>query len=304
MINEPRKIALTGLFIAAVAIAVCVSQLGRGWLSLDEPGVERDDAAAYSARSDTTTGPVTARSAAIPYDSTAIAGQTYAVRNSLQDDDVTTAQSQPEAARAASQSEDQALASPGIEPAQVAQMQAAPAATQTDRVTQQAPKSARTSSPASGKSGRAYGPRATPRETSNSAYTHAKNQRSFESALAPGSAASTSSGKTETAGAPVFAGPPDPAPADIKPPAQPVSALPSGPPSELVARASATSSPVVPQPGASGGTLLKPEGGAKTRAQVRAEIAQARADGSLPAFGNPDPAGPGGAPNLTLLPRP
>ncbi|MGF6239992.1 hypothetical protein P3T42_001741 [Paraburkholderia sp. GAS38] len=35
----------------------------------------------------------------------------------------------------------------------------------------------------------------------------------------------------------------------------------------------------------------------KTRAQVRMEVEQARADGALPRFGNPDPAGPGGAPS-------
>ena len=37
----------------------------------------------------------------------------------------------------------------------------------------------------------------------------------------------------------------------------------------------------------------------KTRAQVRAELARARADGSLPRFGNPNPAGPGGVPSST-----
>ncbi|HZZ11364.1 MAG TPA: hypothetical protein VFE79_11800 [Paraburkholderia sp.] len=41
-------------------------------------------------------------------------------------------------------------------------------------------------------------------------------------------------------------------------------------------------------------------GGPKTRAEVRAEIVRARGDGSLPAFGNPNPAGPGGAPSLTI----
>jgi hypothetical protein len=35
----------------------------------------------------------------------------------------------------------------------------------------------------------------------------------------------------------------------------------------------------------------------KTRAEVRMEVERARADGALPRFGNPDPAGPGGAPS-------
>ena len=42
-----------------------------------------------------------------------------------------------------------------------------------------------------------------------------------------------------------------------------------------------------------------PDQGPKTRAQVRSELAHARADGSLPRFGNPDPAGPGGLPGST-----
>jgi hypothetical protein len=37
----------------------------------------------------------------------------------------------------------------------------------------------------------------------------------------------------------------------------------------------------------------------KTRAQVRAELDRARSDGSLPRFGNPNPAGPGGVPSRT-----
>jgi hypothetical protein len=44
--------------------------------------------------------------------------------------------------------------------------------------------------------------------------------------------------------------------------------------------------------------------GAKTRAQVRMELERARANGALPRFGNPDPAGPGGAPSLTVNPMP
>jgi Domain of unknown function (DUF4148) len=38
--------------------------------------------------------------------------------------------------------------------------------------------------------------------------------------------------------------------------------------------------------------------GPKTREQVRAELAQARMDGTIPRFGNPDPYGPGGTPNF------
>jgi hypothetical protein len=77
---------------------------------------------------------------------------------------------------------------------------------------------------------------------------------------------------------------------------------PSNPPAELTAQTAL--SPRVVQPAASTDTLPKSDGGPKTRAQVRAEIARAREDGSLPAFGNPDPAGPAGAPRVIGAARP
>ncbi|MGA7779548.1 MAG: hypothetical protein WCA85_17805 [Paraburkholderia sp.] len=40
----------------------------------------------------------------------------------------------------------------------------------------------------------------------------------------------------------------------------------------------------------------------KTRAEVRMELERARSDGDLPRFGNPDPAGPGGAMSMTVNP--
>jgi hypothetical protein len=40
----------------------------------------------------------------------------------------------------------------------------------------------------------------------------------------------------------------------------------------------------------------------KTRAEVREELIRARSDGDLPRFGNPDPAGPGGAMSMTVNP--
>jgi hypothetical protein len=303
MINEPRKFALTSLFIGAVTIAVYFSQVGHSWLSPDEPALERDDAGPRDARGNTITGPVTTEPAAIPDDSTAIAGQTYAVPNSQRNDEMTAAQAQPEAAQAANRRDDQGPASPGNAPLPAAQTQPAPAVAQGDRLTQQEADTARTPASTSGKSARVYRPHGAPRGTSNSAYANAKHRRGSESAVAAGNAANTAAPRTGNAAEPVSNGPPDSASAQIKAPAQALSAFPPGGPSEATARVSPTSSPTVTEAGASSSVLIKPEGGPKTRAQVRAELAQARADGSLPAFGNPDPAGPGGAPSNTLLPR-
>jgi hypothetical protein len=45
-----------------------------------------------------------------------------------------------------------------------------------------------------------------------------------------------------------------------------------------------------------------PNQGPKTRDEVRMEVERARTDGALPRFGNPDPAGPGGAPSRVSHP--
>jgi Domain of unknown function (DUF4148) len=50
--------------------------------------------------------------------------------------------------------------------------------------------------------------------------------------------------------------------------------------------------PVAPKP-----FSVQSAQGPKTRAQVRAELDRARADGTLPRFGNPNPSGPGGVPS-------
>jgi hypothetical protein len=199
----------------------------------------------------------------------------------------------------------------------MAQRQAGPASTQAEGAAQQGSKSARTSLSASGKTGRASGRHVTtPREASNRADTYAKNPRGSESAVAGGNAANTSGARTRGAGESVFAGSLISNPTQVKvvsnessafvavAPAQPASALPSTLPSTSRSELTAQAVPSSSQAEASGGTLLQSESGPKTRAQVRAEIAHARATGSLPAFGNPDPAGPGGAPSLTLAPRP
>jgi hypothetical protein len=58
----------------------------------------------------------------------------------------------------------------------------------------------------------------------------------------------------------------------------------------------------VAQPAQSEPTIAQSAPGSMTRAQVRMELERARADGALPRFGNPDPAGPGGASSMTVDP--
>lgn len=269
-------------------------------------------------------GPVAGRSGS----AAALAGDLQAARNSLQRNDLASAQAQLDAARAAHRDDDQVLALQREVEARAESVRHAPG-----EKLAQGSKSPRSSMASSGKGGRAHESYVARREHSNRASGEAKTRRGTEMAAAAVGAVSPSQGRASGAGAPVVAGSSSAGLAELKvvsnvtsvaaatqatqaqalqpvQPARPTSTLPPGSQAELAAQAASVPSPSSspssssPQIVSSAGTQLKSEGGPKTRAQVRAEIARARADGSLPAFGNPDPAGPGGAPSLTTAPRP
>jgi hypothetical protein len=310
MVSEPRKIVLTSLFVGAVAIAAYISQSNKSWLSTDELGLERDNASAHYTRGDMVTGsvrsgPVVARSDS----AAAIAGDLRAARNSLQRNDLVAAQAQLDVVRSTHRDDDQVLALQREVAARAEQTQHALATAHGEKRAQQGSKSVRSSSPSSGKTGRAHEIHFATHEHSNRASSYAKTRRAPETVVATASAGSTTSGT----GAPVVANSPSPVPAQVKGgsnvtsapaaslPTQATLAPPPGPHAELTEQAATGQSAAQLAPSA---TPLKSDGGPKTRAEVRAEIARARADGSLPAFGNPDPAGPGGAPSLTGAQRP
>lgn len=332
MFNESRKIVLTSLFVGAVAIAAYVSQSGKSWLSPDELGLDRDNASAHYTRGDMVTGSVSSGPVVASSDSAAaIAGKLQAARDSLQRNDLVTAQAQLDAVRSAHQDNDQVLALQREVEARAKQTQHAQAAVHVEKPVRQGAKPARFSSLSSlssgksAKTGHAHENHLATREHSNRASSsYAKDRRASETAATAVSAASMSSGRASGVGAPAVASSPSSVPAEVKavsnaasapaasPPTQSTqstSTTPSSPQAKLTEQAapvqpaeSAESAESTPQPAA--GTLSKSDGGAETRGQVRSEIARARADGGLPAFGNPDPAGPGGAPSRTGAPRP
>lgn len=335
MISEPRKIVLTSLFVGAVAIAAYISQVDRSWLSTDELGLERDSAS-RTTRGDTITGSVSSGPVAAHSDSAAaIAGDLQAARNSLQRNDLVSAQAQLDAVRSAHRDDDQVLALQREVEARAKQTQHALAVVHGKKPTQQGTKSARSSASSSGKTGHSHESYVATREHSNRASSSdSKTRHAPETAVAAVGAGSLSSGRTSGVGAPTAASSSSSVPAEAKvlsnvinapavsaairliqptEPTQPTSAppgplTPQDPQAQLIPQAQLTPqaipAPSPPQIAPAASTLLKSGSGPKTRAQVRAEIARARADGSLPTFGNPDPAGPGGAPSMTGAPRP
>lgn len=314
MISEPRKIVLTSLIVGVVGIAAYISQADKRWLSADEAGLERDNASALDTRGDTITGTVSTGPVVAPSDSAAsIAGNLEAARHSLQRNDLAAAQAQLDAARSTYRGDDRVLA---LQREVAAREERAQAVVQVEKPGRQRAKPTRSSSLSSGNTVRHHENHVVTREHSNHApSSYAKTRWVPETAVATDSADSRSGGAASGVGVGVGApatarsspsvaaeaaevsnvtsAPADPAPRP------PVSTAPSVPQAGLTAQTAAWGPELAPA-----GTLANSEGGAKTRAQVRSEIARARADGALPAFGNPDPAGPGGAPSLTVAPRP
>ncbi|HZZ04716.1 DUF4148 domain-containing protein [Paraburkholderia sp.] len=317
MVSEPRKIVLTSFFVGAVAIAAYISQSNKSWLSADELGLERDNASTHSTRGDTMTGSVSSGPVVARSDSaTAIAGDLQAARNSLQRNDLVSAQAQLDAARSAHWNDDQVLALQREVAERAEQAQHVPVATHVEGPARQGGKSARLSSLSSGKTARSHERAAVTREhSSRASSSDAKTQHARETVVAAVGTGSTSSGTALGGGAPVVASAASSGPAALKvvpngasapaesQPAQQTPPISAPPDRQADLTAQAVPAQSLPQLAPSAGTVLKSEGGPKTRAQVRAEIARARADGSLPAFGNPDPAGPGGAPSLTRAHR-
>ncbi|MEM5457827.1 DUF4148 domain-containing protein [Paraburkholderia phytofirmans] len=322
MHSEPRKIVLTGLVVSAVAIAAYVSHASKPWTSTDEFGSARGDTPAYRTRGDTISGavisgPVTARSDS----SSAMAGSLQAAHNSLQRNDLAAAQAQLDAVHSAHQDDDQVRALQKEVQTRTDNEQHAVNAGQVEKTPQPAAKPARMSSTkhARSREGRLAG-----REHRNRSSSYAKSQAALDKLVARLDSNSAPNVRTPATGGPAMASQPAsiqtglkvmqstssapvavPAPPvqqrEQKPPA--ASLVPAQPQADLTTQATLPSLPLV-QSTPSAATGVKTDDGPKTRSQVRAELARARETGGLPAFGNPDPAGPGGAPSLTGAPRP
>ncbi|PRX30778.1 uncharacterized protein DUF4148 [Paraburkholderia sp. BL18I3N2] len=327
MYSEPRKIVLAGLVVGAIAIAAYVSQAAKPWQSTDEFGSARGDTPAYRMRGNTISGavisgPVTARNDS----SGASASSLQAPRNSLQRNDLAAAQTQLDAVRSAYQDGDQVRALQKEVQARADNEQRAANTARVEKMPQPAAKPVRMSS--SPKHGRSRESRAPAREQTNRetnrASSYAKSQAALDNLVARVDSNSAPNARTPVSGGTATARQPSSIQAGLKAmqsassapgvvtpplvqqmPQKPpmISPVPTEPQADLTTQATLPSPPLV-QSTPSSGTVARTDDGPKTRSQVRAEIARARENGSLPAFGNPDPAGPGGAPSLTGAPRP
>ncbi|KXU82498.1 hypothetical protein CI15_33790 [Paraburkholderia monticola] len=318
----------TGLVVGALAVGgyAYVSQSKDDSLSTYELGLTHGGDSTSSSRGDIISGRITRGPVAAGLDSTAsVAARVQAARNSLLRDDVVAARAQLNAVRPAHEREEPVIDLQKQIQAQAVRDQRALAAAQASEVPRTLPPS---STPL--KIGDSHGSRSAAHEHWNRASSYAKSGRPTETVKARARNDGGSSGSVSVANAQAVSS----QPVDVRPALKPgesvanaanaptasaalnapnasqamqqttqaVQTTPSNPPAELSAQTALP--PRVVQPAPSTDTLPKPDSGPKTRAQVRAEIARAREDGSLPVFGNPDPAGPAGAPRVIGAVRP
>lgn len=335
--SEPRKIVFTGLVVGAVAIGVgaYVSHSDEEWLPSDDLGVTHGGSTRGSGQGNTMSGAV--RSA--PVDSrsdspAARANSLKAARNSLLRDDVAAARAQLNAISAAHRDDQQVVELQKEIQERADQEQRAVAPAQMDKPPAESTQKPVLTSPSSAtENGHSRAPQVASREYSNRASGYARNRRNAAAVVAKsggvsaggsgvaGAVSVASESAYASPGMRVVRGPSAPAAVNSLPLLQQSASSSepqSMPPSTQTAAASVQSVPSTPQPEMTAQAELPPAAiqntvpsapllktdGPKTRAQVREEIARARENGSLPAFGNPDPAGPGGAPSLTIAPRP
>jgi uncharacterized membrane-anchored protein YhcB (DUF1043 family) len=320
----------------AIGVGAYVSHSDEEWLPSDDLGVTHGGSTGASRQGNTMSGAV--RSAPLDGRSDSAAARANslkAARNSLLRDDVAAARAQLNAISAAHRDDQQVVELQKEIQARADHEQRA-AAAQLEKTPEAEQKPAQSLSSAPAKSGHSRNMQQASREYSNRAPGYARNRRSggAEAAKSGDAGAAGASGPlpmtSESAyaspGMKVVRGPGAPAAVNSLPlPQQPMSSSDAQSVSPATSQAvpsvqaaqTAPSVPTTPQPeitahaalpppaaqtGVPGAPLLKPDG-PKTRAQVRAELARARENGSLPPFGNPDPAGPGGAPSLTIAPR-
>jgi hypothetical protein len=274
MISNPKRLLLAGVLVSALAMAVGAVWSGRDELAGDHSGVGRDDASASGAPDKNPAGSMGSGAVSAEGGSDAgVARTLQVIRDSLERNDLASARLLLNAVLALHQDNEQALA---LRKDLQAREQKADVAVPAEH----AEKPSKAGEPARP----APRPPARPdrqRTISTPHRPHGGNASHNLVATAPGvmniGAKGTGSASAETAS------PSPPAtPAVTSPPALP-SSIPLQRPSAPIVEAK-------PEPMAA-----ESDQAPKTRAQVRAELARARMDGSLPRFGNPDPAGPGGS---------
>jgi hypothetical protein len=286
MVTHPKRLVFAGIFVVALAVTSLLPRVLHNGLHTDQSASDGYDSSGFAGG----TPDALRTSGAVPSNTQSDASPAHilqAVRDSLQRNDLESAEVLLRAARALDINNEQAVALQHDLDARRTQTQiASPAAIATDVITM--PQAESRSTP---RAARAVNRTEQTRERTKRVPLHARDATDIPAELP---AARDTPVETAATVAPVpkvieKAVPPQGmAPAvDVAP--EVVSAPELAPaPAPVV-----TSLPVVQQTARPEPAPASQSPGPKSRAQVRAELERARLDGSIPRFGNPDPAGPG-----------
>jgi hypothetical protein len=297
MMSNPKRTLLAGLLLGALVIGASVMRSGEDKLSGARSGSERDGA---SISGELDNGPVeTQRSkpASASSHSDDISHILQAIRDSLKRNDLTSAKVLLGAVQALHKDDSRAL---------TLQKELQAREEKVDPVLRVAPpdnprntaKSTRSTTRLPARAGRSH-------ESASSGREHTiSTSRRSRIMDAPQIKAPSNSGIDAEAASPALGtGRTDSSSREVSPTVGPTIAptVASTPPRPALTRPTPFVEEVLPpvQPVAPRPPLVQSAQGPKTRAQVRAELDRARTDGSLPRFGNPDPAGPGGVPSTS-----
>jgi len=291
MISDSTKIFLAGLVISALAITAYVSHLNQH-LAGDQSSIAHDDASASRARDDMTSGSV--RSAPAFADSSSDASMAQALeaaQDSLRRNDLVSARVLLDGMRSLHQDNEQVQAlERDLQAREDMSEQARPVAGP-----EKAPGTAESPQPAPrsrAKADRLHGGALAVREHATSGVRRAQ----------AGTIQPLRNAANNNADMPARNPEPE---SKMEPAERQAASTVAGVPA-----ASYSTGPMQPEAEAQkvvqtiqpDSMPTAPDAGPKTRAQVRAELDRARTNGSIPRFGNPDPAGPGGTPNLARQP--
>ncbi|KQR73705.1 hypothetical protein ASG35_22265 [Burkholderia sp. Leaf177] len=271
MVTHPKRLVFAGIFVAALAVTSYLPRLMQSALHHNHSASDGyDDAGSVSAMPDSV--PASGAVSAEMRTDESPARILQAVRDSLQRNDLASAEVLLRAARTLDMNNPQAIALQHDLDARVAQS-AAPTTSGKGVVASQ-----RTESGAIPRASRTVERAAQKREPVHRAPLHAREAQS----RAAENTVTNTPPETVTS-TPEVIEKPKPAIVDAVP--EVVHA-----PAPVV-----ESSPVIVQQTVrpAPAPVVESSTGPKTREQVRAELERARTDGSLPRFGNPDPAGPG-----------
>jgi hypothetical protein len=281
MHSEPSKIVVTGIIVCTVAILAYVSQSERPWMQTEDVSPVRSDEPDHHTLGNMVSGVVTRGPVVTHGASSASTASAPPAHNSPPPSNPATVQASPNVSRPTPRND---------APVHADSEPHAPPTARVEHKPQSKLKPLRTSTPP-GKHGASHERHSVAHQPAPHRATRVvQDQKGLDKLVT----------EIDSRSAPAATPPPPP----VQPVPQQVQKMPPILPEPNAESTPPAAPPPAVQSAAPEVAPAQSAGAPATRAQVRTEIGRAREDGRLPAYGNPNPGGPGGTPSLINTPRP